>query len=564
MSEAVLPGAAPRPRLSADQRLMRWGLWLAIGFLLSFLALPLAMLLLRAFETPQGDFAGIANFRTYATTPALMAAAWNSLWTAALTAVIVVPLAFGYAYALTRSCIPGKPFFRAVMMLPLLAPSLLPALALIYLFGNQGMLRGLLMGGSIYGPAGIVAAQVFYCFPSAALILAVALSSADARLYEAASALKASRLRIFHTVTLPGARYGLVSAFVVVFTLVVTDFGIPKVIGGSFPVLATDVYKQVVGLQDFNMGAVVGIVLLLPAVGAFLLDRWASRQRAATMSGRAVPLRPAPRTARDRPALALCLVVAALMLGIVGTAVWGSLVRFWPYNLALTLDNYDFSRFDTAGWQAVWFSVRMAAVAAVIGTVVVFLVAYVLERGPQQGPLPGIGRFATTVPLAVPGLVLGLAYVLFFNHPANPLGFLYGTLAILVLNSVVHFYTVGHLTAVTAIRQLDPEFESVGASMRVPVWVTFGRVTVPMCLPAILEIAIYLFVNAMTTVSAVIFLYGPDTKPASVAMVHMDEAGQASAAAAMGVVILSITIAAKLAQLLVGALLGRATQAWRR
>ena len=564
MSDAVLAAAPSRPRLSLDQRVMRWGLWLALAFLIAFLALPLATLLIRAFETPEGGFAGIENFRTYATTPALFAAAWNSVWTAALTSVIVVPLAFGYAYALTRACIPAKPLFRAVMMLPLLAPSLLPALALIYLFGNQGMLRGLLMGGSIYGPVGIVAAQIFYCFPSAALILSVALSTADARLYEAASALKASRLRIFWTVTLPGVRYGLVSACVVVFTLVVTDFGIPKVIGGQFPVLATDVYKQVVGLQNFNMGAVVGLVLLIPAVLAFLLDRWVSRQRAATMSGRAVPLRPAPRMARDRPLLGLCMLVAALLLGIVGIAVWGSLIRFWPYNLSLTLDNYDFSRFDTAGWQAVWLSVRMAAAAAVVGTAIVFVVAYVLERGPQQGVLACIGRFAAGVPLAVPGLVLGLAYVLFFNHPANPLGFLYGTLAILVLNSIVHFYTVGHLAAVTAIRQLDPEFESVGASMRVPVWITFGRVTVPMCLPAILEVAIYLFVNAMTTVSAVIFLYGSDTKPASVAMVHMDEAGQASAAAAMGVVILVITVSAKLSQLLVGALLGRITQAWRR
>jgi iron(III) transport system permease protein len=564
MSDAVLAGLPSRPRLSLDQRIMRWGLWLALAFLLAFLALPLATLLLRAFETPEGGFAGIENFRTYATTPALLAAAWNSVWTAALTAVIVVPLAFAYAYALTRACIPAKPLFRAVMMLPLLAPSLLPALALIYLFGNQGMLRVLLMGGSIYGPSGIVAAQVFYCFPSAALILAVALSTADARLYEAASALRANRLRIFWTVTLPGARYGLVSAFVVVFTLVVTDFGIPKVIGGQFPVLATDVYKQVVGLQNFNMGAVVGIVLLIPAVLAFLLDRWASRQRTATMSGRAVPLRPAPRAARDRPLLVLCILVAAMLVGIVGIAAWGSLIRFWPYNLTLTLDNYDFTRFDTAGWDSVWLSVRMAAMAAAVGTAIVFVVAYVLDRGPQHGPLPGIGRFAAAVPLAVPGLVLGLAYVLFFNHPANPLGFLYGTLAILVLNSVVHFYTVGHLTAVTAIRQLDPEFESVGASLRVPVWVTFGRVTVPMCLPAILEIAVYMFVNAMTTVSAVIFLYGPDTKPASVAMVHMDEAGQASAAAAMGVVILGITITAKLAQLALGAGLGRLTQAWRR
>ena len=564
MSEAALPAAASRPRLSTDQVVMRAGLWLAVAFLAVFLVLPLGTLLMRAFETPQGHFAGLANFRDYATTPVLLAAAWNSLWTAALTAGIVVPLAFVYAYALTRSCMPAKAAFRAVMMLPLLAPSLLPALALIYLFGNQGMLRGVLLGHSIYGPIGIVIAQVFYCFPSAALILAVALSTADARLYEAASALKASRARVFRTVTLPGARYGLVSAFVVVFTLVMTDFGIPKVIGGQFPVLATDVYKQVVGLQNFNMGAVVGIVLLAPAVLAYLLDRWATRQRAATLSGRAVPLRPMPRRQRDLPLLVACLFIAAVLVGIVAVAAWGSLIRFWPYNLSLTLDNYDFARFDASGWDTVWLSVRMAALVSVFGTVIVFVIAYVLERGGQDGVLPKLARFATSVPLAVPGLVLGLAYVLFFNHPANPLGFLYGTVAILVLNSLVHFYTVGHLTAVTAIRQLDPEFEAVSASMRVPVWVTFWRVIVPICLPAILEIAVYLFVSAMTTVSAVIFLYGPDTKPAAIAVVHMDEAGQASAAAAMAVVILGISTAAKLGQLAVGAAVGRLTQGWRR
>ncbi|MBR0680384.1 putative 2-aminoethylphosphonate ABC transporter permease subunit [Roseomonas eburnea] len=564
MSEALRGVAVSRPVLSADQRLMRAGLVLALVFLGLFLALPLGTLLVRAFETREGEFAGLTNFVTYAATPALLRAAWNSIWTAALTAVLVVPIAFAYAYALTRACVPFKPLFRAVMMLPLLAPSLLPALALITLFGNQGMLKWALAGGSIYGPAGIVAAQVFYCFPAAALILCVALSTADARLYEAAEALKATRLRIFLTVTLPGARYGLVSAGVVVFTLVVTDFGIPKVIGGQFPVLATDVYKQVVGLQDFNMGAVVGLVLLVPAVIAFVLDRWATRQRAGTLSGRAVPLRPRPRRRRDVPLFAFCMLVAAILFGIVGVAAWGSLIRFWPYDLSLTLDNYDFSRFDTAGWGAVWFSVRMAALVAVLGTVIVFVVAYVLERGPAGGSVPALTRFAATTPLAVPGLVLGLAYILFFNHPANPLGLLYGTMAILVLNSIVHFYTVGHLTAVTAIRQLDPEFEAVGASLRVPVWVTFARVTVPICLPAILEIAVYLFVNAMTTVSAVIFLYGPDTKPASVAVVHMDEAGQASAAAAMAVVILGVTTAAKLGQLGLGAALGRLTQAWRR
>ena len=543
---------------------MRAGLWIALVFLLFALILPLGFLFWRSFQGHDGDFVGLANYIEYATTPALLSSVWNSVWTAALTAVIVVPLAFGFSYAITRSCIPGKGLFRAIGLIPVLAPSLLPALALIYLFGNQGMLRWMLGGGSIYGAGGIVAAQVFYTFPQAFLILAIALSAADARLYEAAEVLKATRTRILLTVTLPGVRFGLVSAFVVVFTLVVTDFGIPKVIGGQFNVLATDVYKQVVGLQNFNMGAVVGVVLLIPAVLAFLLERWAQKQQSSALSGRAVPYIPRPRPWRDRPLLAICLLVAFLLLGTVGVAVWGSLITFWPYNLTLTISNYDFSRFDAAGWSSFWVSMQMAAWTAVLGTVFVFVIAYLLERGPTGGPLPILLRFAITIPLAVPGLVLGLAYILFFNESLNPLEFIYGTLAIMVLNSVTHFYTVCHLTATAAIRQLDPEFEAVAASLKVPVWRTFLRVTVPICLPAILDIAVYLFVNTMTTVSAVIFLYGPDTKPASVAVVQMDEAGQASAAAAMAVMILLATTALKLTQVGAGGLVDRWTQAWRR
>jgi len=553
-----------RPRLAVDAWLLRGGLWVAAAVLAIGLILPLTTLLVRAFEDRDGGFVGFANFARYVTTPALLTAAGNSLWTAAVTTAIVVPTAFLYAYALTRSRMPMQPLFRAVMLIPVLAPSLLPALALVYLFGNQGMLKGLLLGHSVYGPVGIVMAQCFYCFPHAAIILAVALATTDARLYEAAAALRAGHLRIFATVTLPGARYGLVSAAVVVFTLVVTDFGIPKVIGGQFPVLATDVYKQVVGLQDFNMGAVVGLVLLLPAIGAYLLDRWAQGKRAVTLSGRAVAYVPRPRRQRDLPLLFFCLCVAAVLVGVLGVAGWGSLIRFWPYNLSLTLENYDFARFDATGWDSLLISARMAGLAAMIGTVLIFCTAWLLERGTRPSRLGGALRFAATLPLAVPGLVLGLAFILFFNHPANPLGILYGTLAILVLNCVVHFYTVAHLTAVTAIRQLDPEFEAASASLKVPAWVTFCRVTVPICLPAILDIAVYLFVNAMTTVSAVIFLYGPDTKPASVAVVHMDEAGQASAAAAMAIAILGVTLSAKLLQLGTAGLVERTTQRWRR
>ena len=109
----------------------------------------------------------------------------------------------------------------------------------------------------------------------------------------------------------------------------------------------------------------------------------------------------------------------------------------------------------------------------------------------------------------MPGLVLGLGYIFFFNNPANPFNFIYGTMAILVVCTISHFYSVSHLTAVTALKQIDQEFETVSASLRVPFWRTFARVTLPVCLPAVLDIAMYLFVNAMTTVSAVVFLYSP-------------------------------------------------------
>ncbi len=563
MTAATIAVRRVRSRRSADH-LMLIAVVAAAGlFLLLFLAAPLAALLAKSFEDEQGRFVGLANYLRYAQTPALIGSLWNSIWVATATTLIVLPLAFAFAYALTRSAIPGKAVFRAIALLPILAPSLLPALALIYLFGNQGMLKGLLMGGTIYGPAGIIVAEVFYCFPPAFLILATALSGADARLYEAAEALRASRVRVMRTVTLPAARYGMISAGFVVFTLVITDFGIPKVIGGSFNVLATDVYKQVVGQQNFQMGAVVGMVLLVPAVVAFFADGWARRRQTSSISARAVPYVPKPRPARDLPLLVHCCVISALMVGLIAVAAWGSLVTFWPWNLTLTLANYDFARFDSAGWGSWWTSVSMAAWTAAVGAPLVFLFAYGMEKAKGISALSGVVRFAATLPLAVPGLVLGIAYIFFFNAPSNPLGFLYGTLGILVLNSLVHFYTVGHLASVTALKQLDPEFESVAASLKVPVWRSFLTITVPISAPVILDVAIYLFVNAMTTVSAVVFLYAPETKPAAVALVQMDEAGQASAAAAMAITILATSAAVKGLHVLADGTIARRTQAWR-
>ena len=167
------------------------------------------------------------------------------------------------------------------------------------------------------------------------------------------------------------------------------------------------------------------------------------------------------------------------------------------------------------------------------------------------------------MPMAIPGMVLGLAYIFFFNEPSNPFNFIYGTLAILVVCTVTHFYTVGHLTALTALKQMDPEFEAVSASLKQPVWRLFAGVTVPVCLPAILDISIYIFVNAMTTVSAVVFLYSPDTTLASVAVLNMDDAGDIAPAAAMGMMIFYTNAFARIVHMALSRGILSRSQAWR-
>ena len=507
---------------------------------------------------------GLGNFATYFSTPALFQSIQNSVFIALVSTLITVSLAFGFAYALCRSCMPFKGVFRIIAMAPILVPSLLPGIALVYLFGNQGFLKEFLMGESIYGPIGIVVGSVFFTFPHAMIIILIALSISDARLYEAAVSLRASKWRTFWTVTIPGARYGLISAAFVVFNLVITDFGLPKVIGGQYNMLAVDIYKQVIGQQNFEMGAVVSVVLLIPALIAYIVDRQVQRKQVALLTARSVVYQPKPSRRFDIGCLAYCALVAMFIISILGICQYAAVVKFWPYDLSLGLSNYDFDRMDGGGWEAYRNSIMLAVMTAVIGTVIIFTGAYMVEKtkGFEKGRA-GF-QFLAMLPMAIPGMVLGLAYIFFFNNPANPLNFIYGTMAILVICTVTHFYTVSHLTAVTALKQIDREFEPVAASLKQPFYRLFSRVTVPVCLPAILDIMIYLFVNAMTTVSAVVFLYSSKTTLASVAVLNMDDAGDIAPAAAMGMMIFYTNVVARLVHAVVsGYVLGR-TQGWRK
>ncbi len=525
---------------------------------------------------------GLSNFVSYFTNEALYYSVFNSLFVSVVTTFVAVILALVYAYAVTRTLIPGKAFFRVVAMLPLYAPTMLYGLSLVFIFGNKGFITTGFFGHlpwlawdiGLYGPVGIIIAEVVFTFPAAYMILMVSLLNTDARLYEAAISLGAKKPRIFFTVTLPGIKFGLVSAIFVCFTLCFTDFGAPKVVGGNYNILAVDIYKQVIGQQNFGMGATISIILLIPAVISFMADRIVQRRQVVAMTARSVPYTPKRNWSTDTAMFTIASLIAGFILAMLFAGGFGSLVKMWPYDFSLGLWHYTFRDVGGGGYGAFWNSIRMASYSAILGTMITFGSAYLIEKTRRVAILRQTSYFLSILPLALPGLVIGIAYIFFFNTThftipltnisiANPAYALYGTLWILVIANIIHFYTVSFLTATSALRQLDKEFETVSESMSVPFYRTFFRVTVPVCFPAIVEIAMYLFVSSMATVSAVIFLYSSDTTLASVAVVNMDDAGDQAPAAAMCMLIVLSNIVVRIASEVVNAIFRRSTSAWR-
>jgi iron(III) transport system permease protein len=297
------------------------------------------------------------------------------------------------------------------------------------------------------------------------------------------------------------------------------------------------------------------------------------RRHGAALGVRAVPLRPARNRRRDWTCFAFCLLAAGGIIAVFAAAGLASLVRSWPYNMHIGLWHYNFRNYGGGGYASFRNSLFLAACSAVFGTALTFGSAYLIEKTRNLRMLRRIASFLSITPLALPGLVIGISYIFLFNTPGfrayglevpNPLFPLYGTMALLIICNIVHFYTVGFLTATTALRQLDLEFEAAAESLCIPFYVSFFRVVLPVCLPAVLDIAGFYFVSSMTTVSAVIFLYTPDTALASVAVVNMDDAGDTAAAAAMGMLIVLANIAIRAGFELVSRRAVQNSRTWRK
>ncbi|MEN8172870.1 MAG: putative 2-aminoethylphosphonate ABC transporter permease subunit [Chloroflexota bacterium] len=526
---------------------------LIAALLVTFLVYPLYRALARSFYDKAGEtFVGFGNYAAYFSSAATSVSLKHSLTISLLSMVITVTLAFTFAYALTRTTIRGRRFLHGAARMPMFLPSLVQALVFIYVFGNNGIFtRATDINIHLYGPRGIVMSEVFFAFPHALIILVASLSMADARLYEAAESLRASSFRIFFTVTLPSVKYGLMSAAFVVFTLAITDFGAPKVVGGNYDVLATDIYNKVVGQQNFAMGATISALLLIPAIMAFILNQIVQRKQNALVTSDIKPLGPKPHSPFVQGALTIFTwSIAGFIISTLLVVVAGAFTHYWPYNLTLTIKHFTHSYVAGAhhkggSFVILWNSIKMATMTALVGTILVFSSAYLIEKTKRLKWARSILYLLSIMPLAIPGMVLGLSYIFTFNDLRNPLNFLYGTMSIMVISTIFHYYTVPFLTATTALKQMDPQFEAIGESLEAPFYRTFWRVTVPMALPAIISIAMYYFLNGLVTISALVFLFVPGGEVAALAAMLLDDAGESAQAMALSLMILVTGLTAR-------------------
>lgn len=463
----------------------------------------------------------------------------NSVTASVLTTVISLVLAYLLAWCMERTCMPCKKLLRVLIVLPMLIPSVSIGMGAVLLCGNNGILTNLLgiQGGSVYGLGGIVWGSVMYSLPVAFVMIENILKFEDSAPYEAAQVLGVPKWRQFTGITLPYLRKPLVTVAFSVFTLSFTDYGVPLMVGGKFKTLPMVMYQEVIGQLNFGKGCVYGAMLLVPAVIAFMLDMMNKSSAAAAYVSRPFQLR--PRRGADGGALVCTLVLALLSILPIIAFVVLAFVERYPSDMTLTLNNFV-KTLAMGGGKYLLNSVVIAALAAVMGAALCILTAYFTARTTMR-----VGKYLHFIALstgAIPGVVLGLAYVLFFKG-----SFLYGTLIILVMVNIVHFFSSPYLMMYNAFSKINKNLETVIATLKISRFRLLVDILLPKCARTIGEMVSYFFVNCMMTISAVSFLANTANKPVALMINQFEAQAQMESAAVVSLLILAINMIVKTA-----------------
>ena len=500
--------AARIKKLNETKMILRQPLLLAavvltILLLLLFVIYPLLKILVFSLTDAEGNFS-LANLVSIFTTSRYLAVFGRTMLLGVLVAILSTFIGYLFAYAITRTNVPCKKFLKTIATLPILSPPFILSLSIIFLFGKQGFITKTLMGitgNNVYGMGSLIVVQVMSFFPIAYLTLSGILSSIDASVEDAACNMGASRWHTFWTVTFPLSLPGIISGCLLVFIQSLEDFSNPATIGGEFSTLSIEVYQIITGSYDMQKGSVLALLLLLPAVTAYLFNKyWVSKKSFVTVTGKPTQARKLIDEAHIKwPLFAFCMAVAAVILLFYGTVIFGSFVKTWGYNYSLTLDQYK--KALAYGWDSLKNSMILGLISAGIGGLLGMIIAYITAKRNYYGK-----RFievSSVLMFAVPGTVLGISYVLAFN--TRPL-VLTGTALILVIVFTFRNMPVAIESGTTTLLQIDNAIEEASTILGADTGYSFRRITLPMLRNAFFSGIVYSFTKAITAVSAVIFL----------------------------------------------------------
>lgn len=498
-------------RMMMRQPVMLITVLLTIVLLLLFVIYPLAKVLLFGLTSEEGGLS-LATLQSIFSTTRYVKTFGRTMLLGLIVAVIATFIGYIFAFTITRTNVPCKRFLKTIATLPILSPPFILSLSIIFLFGKQGLITNTLLGikdNDVYGMGSLIVVQVMSFFPIAYMTLSGILESIDASVEDAACNMGASRWHTFWTVTFPLSLPGIISGCLLVFIQSLEDFSNPATIGGDFTTLSVEVYQIITGTYDMRKGSVLAILLLLPAMIAFLLNKyWVNKKSFVTVTGKPTQARKLMNEPHIKwPLFAFCMVVAAVIILFYGTVVFGSFVTTWGRDYTFTLAQYQ--RALAYGWDSLKNSMVLGLASALIGGLLGMIIAYITAKRNYFGK-----RFievSSVLMFAVPGTVLGISYVLGFNsidvfgHKLS----LTGTALILIIVFTFRNMPVAIESGTTTLLQIDNSIEEASTILGAGSGYSFRRISLPMLRNAFFSGIVYSFVKAITAVSAVIFLVSP-------------------------------------------------------
>lgn len=507
--------------------------------ILLFIVAPIAAVLVRSLGlggdngltlSHYGDF-----FNAY-----YLSAYWNSISAAALSTAIIITLSIVVALYVTRTRGFVCTAFRGIALLPLVAPPFVFSLALIILFGRNGLITGWLnetfnLDLSLYGFPGVVLAQVLGFFPVGYMLVEDTMRSLNPDLERASQDLGSPQSGTLRRITLPLSRVGIAKAALLVFVMAVADFANPLIIGGKSKFLASEAYLLVTAQFDLELAAVASIFLILPGLAVFIIQTYVIKSDVTSIEGSSdtsyVPL-----TGWVKGAVGtISALFSAFIVMMFAMVALGAFVKIIGINNTFTLDNFG----DSTGRDAIINSLIVSLLAAVLAAGLGMLQGFLFVR--KKVPGKNVLEFLTLFGLAVPGTAMGIGYIILFNGAPF---FWTGTIWLLVMNMAFRKIGVGMQAAISKMHQIDASMEEASADLGSGPYRTFGKIIIPLMIPSFVAGFVYAFMTAMVSVSSVIFLVSPGTELASTYILTVAESAKIGMACAISFLLIVIVLAA--------------------